>query len=87
MEFLLWLSRLGTQCCLCKDADLNCGLTQWVMDPVLPQGAACFADVAQIWYCCGLSCSSALTPNPGTSIGHRCGHAKKKKKKPKVTHG
>ena len=33
----LWLSRLRTQCCLCEDADLIPGLTQWVKDQALPQ--------------------------------------------------
>ena len=29
------------------------GLAQWVKAPALPQAAALFADVAQIWHCCG----------------------------------
>ena len=36
-EFLLWLSRLRTQCSLCEDAGLIPGLTHWVKDLALPQ--------------------------------------------------
>ena len=46
----------------------------WVKDQALPQ----VADVTQIHYCCGCgvghSCSSNLTPGPGTSICHRYSH-------------
>ena len=37
-EFPLWLSRLKTWSCLCKDAGSIPGLAQWVKDLVLPQG-------------------------------------------------
>ena len=36
MEFPLWLSGLKTRYCLCEDADLIPGLTQWVKDLSLP---------------------------------------------------
>ena len=76
-EFLLWLSRLRTRCCLCEDVGLIPDPTQWVKDPVLPQAEAQAADIAQIWCChgCGrgLNCSSNLTPSLGTSICCRCG--------------
>ena len=60
------------------------GLTQWVKDPVLPQAVAKIADVAQIKCCCGCGVgwhySSNSTPGLGSSICHRCGSKKKKKK-------
>ena len=39
-EFLLWLSRLRTQCCLCEDACSIPGLGQWIKDLALLQSAA-----------------------------------------------
>ena len=35
LEFLLWLSRLGTQHSVSEDVGSLLGLTQWVKDPVL----------------------------------------------------
>ena len=35
LEFLLWLSRLKTGCCLCMEVGLIPGLNQWVKDPAL----------------------------------------------------
>ena len=71
-EFLLWLSRLRTWHSVCEDVDSNPGLAQWVRE-------------LRIWHCCGCgvdySCSSDSTPSLGTSICHRCGPKKKKKKR------
>ena len=58
MEFLLWLSGLRTQCCLCEDVGSIPGLTQWVKDLVLPQamvgalcgvGHRCGSDLVVLW--------------------------------------
>ena len=38
LEFPLWLHGLRTKCCLCEDAGLIPGLTQWVKDLTLLQG-------------------------------------------------
>ena len=82
-EFLLWLSRLRTQHCLCEDAGSMPWLAQWGKDLALPQAAVQVADVVQIWHCCGcgeaLSRSSNLTPSLETSIC--CRRRLKKKKK------
>ena len=58
------------------------GLAQWVKDPVLPQAAVKFKDVAQIQCCCGvdLSCSSDSNPSLGTSTCRRVGCEKEKRK-------
>ena len=72
MEFPLWFSRLRTQYCLCEDAGSIPGLTQWVRDLVLLQA------VVQV-----CSCSTDSTPGPRTSICHRYGHKKKRKKEKK----
>ena len=81
----LWLSGLRTWYCLCEDAGLIHGLTQWVKDLALLPAAAYIADVAQIrcchGCCIGLSCSSNSTPSLKTSMCCRCGHKKKKIKK------
>ena len=37
LEFLLWLSELGTQPSLWEDVSSILGLAQWVKDPVLLQ--------------------------------------------------
>ena len=36
-EFLLWLSRLRTLCCLSEDTGSIPGLSQQIKDPLLPQ--------------------------------------------------
>ena len=52
------------------DVDSIPDLVQWIKDPALPPAAAQVADVAGIWHGCGCgaasSCSSNLTPSPGT---------------------
>ena len=40
LEFSLWLSGLGTCCCLQEDAGLILALLQWVKDLALLQAAA-----------------------------------------------
>ena len=61
-EFLLWLSGLRTQHCLCEDAGSIPGLTQCVKDLVLLQAAPEFADVTWIRCChgCGIGHATAL---------------------------
>ena len=81
-EFPLWLSRLKTQH-LFEDVDSIPGPAQWLRIWHCHKSAACVTDVAHI-QCChgcgvGLSCSSSLTPSPGTSICCRCGYKKKRK--------
>ena len=39
-EFSLWFKGLRTRHCLCEDAGLIHGLSQWVKDPKLPQAVA-----------------------------------------------
>ena len=89
-EFLLWLSGLRTQCCLCEDAGSIPGFAQGVKDSTSPQVVAQVEDVAWIRCCHGCatgpSCSSNSTPSLGTSIHHGCDHKKKKKKKKKRFH-
>ena len=70
-EFLLWLSRLRTQHCVCEDAGLIPGLTQWIKDLVY----------RAVVYAC--SCSSNLTPNLATSICLRHNYKRKKKEREK----
>ena len=69
---------------VCEDAGLSPDLALWVKDPALTQSAASVTDIAQIQCChgCGVdhSFSSNLTPSSGTSICHRFGSKKKKKK-------
>ena len=55
---------MGTQHCLCEDADPIAGLTQWVKDLALPQTGV------------DHSCSSGLTPGPGTSVWCRYSYLK-----------
>ena len=52
----LWLSGLRTRCCLCEEAGLSPGLTQWVRDPVL----------LQVWpgHGCGVGLQPQLRFNP-----------------------
>ena len=94
-EFPLWLSGLRTQRHLCEDVGSIPGLAHGVKDLALPQAAAYITNVAHIWCChgCGVgqSCSSDLTPGPGTSTCHSCSHREKKEKRKKwkpgqVTH-
>ena len=80
-EFLLWLSRLRTWHSVQEDAGLIPSLGEGLKDLALPQAVAYTTDVAWIHCFCGctigLSCSSNLTPSPGTSIC--CGYSHKKK--------
>ena len=39
LDFLLWLSRLRTQCCLCEDEGSILGLAQWGKDLAFSQAA------------------------------------------------
>ena len=64
-----------------EDAGSIPGPPQWVKDLALPQGVVWITDVAQIWCCCGLSCSSDSTPSPGISICCKCGVKREKKGK------
>ena len=57
-EFPLWLSGLKTQHCLCDNAGLIPGFTQWVKDPTLPQAVVSVTEVARIWCCWG--CGAGL---------------------------
>ena len=74
-EFLLWLSRLRTQPCLCDNAGSIPGLAWWVKDLVLPQ------VVTQNCSChgCGVVCSSNLTPAQKLPYAAGCGLKKKTK--------
>ena len=45
-EFPLWLSRVKTWHCLCEDAGLILGLTQWFKDPV---GCRCDLASELLW--------------------------------------
>ena len=83
----------SSQCCsvgmnpnsIHEDMGLLPDPTQWVKDLALLWAVVLVADMAQILFCCscgvGGSYSSDLTPSPGTSICHRCGLRKTKKKK------
>ena len=86
LEFLLWLRWLRTQNSVCEDAVWTSGLSQWVKDPELPQAVVTDRSQMQLgsgvamavaWVC---SCSSDLTPSPGTAISCRYGYKKKNKK-------
>ena len=49
-EFLSWLSRLRTRCCLCEVAGLIPCLDQWVKDPALPQvDKSVRSDATALW--------------------------------------
>ena len=84
LEFLLCLSGLRTWESVHEDMGLIPGLSYWVKDPVLLQAEEYIADISCIHCCCGCgigpSCSSNLSPSPGTSISHRCGLKKEEKK-------
>ena len=84
MEFLIWLSGLKAQHRVHEDVGSILGLAQWVKGQVMPQAAVRVTDAAQIWCCCG--CGSDVTPSPGTSICHKCGPKKKKKRKQKYVY-
>ena len=81
-EFLLWLSGLRTQHSVHEDLCSIPGLFQWVKDLRLPQSAAYIADVAWIQYCCGCGVGWLLQFwfSLRTSMCHRCGPKKKKKR-------
>ena len=36
-KYLLWLSGVRTQYCLCEDGSSIPGLSQWIKDPALPK--------------------------------------------------
>ena len=68
-----------------EDADLIPGHAQWVEDQLLPWAVVQVAVMARIWRCCGCAVgsgySSDATSRLGTSICHRSGPKRTKKKK------
>ena len=83
-EFPLWLSVLRTQHSLREDVGWIHGLAWWIKALALPQAAVYVTDAAWICHCCGCSIGLQLqlwfAPSLGTSICHRRGCKKKKKK-------
>ena len=85
----MFLKMLGNSCCGTPD---TVSLRMWVRSQAtlskLSIGIAascsishrCSSDLALPWLWHRLSCNSDLTPGPGTSLCHRCGHKKEKKK-------
>ena len=86
--FPLWFGRLGAQHSVREDVSSIPGLAQGGKYLALLQAVALVIDVALIRFSCGCgighSCSSNVTPNPGTNICCRCSHKQKTMKQNKT---
>ena len=57
------------------------GYAQWVKDLALPWAVVEVADVARVWHYYGCGIGGPVAPSLETSICHRCGSKKTRKKK------